>query len=263
MAQDCFELAKAHLEGKERLTKNAEQAAALFRRACELDLPDACQEYGEALLVGDAGIALDTAAAMEMLHLACWKHPEGKAGRAIGLFGGRKRCDAIVGLYAAMPPATREDSVNAKPMMMRACQRGKIDAACELMLGAWAAFPDSVPLPDSVKRAIAEEQQRRLRLEQARQDSIRRVEDSVRQEEERRHREVRERQRDEERRAATRTAADARLRVSRDRSCKAGDGASCLELARMFEAGRGGPVDRREAAALRRRACELDPKLCP
>jgi TPR repeat protein len=260
-ARDCHELARAHLRGRERLARDANEAARFYQRACELGAAAACQEYGEALLVGAEGLALDSAMAADVLGRGCELEPAGKSGGTIGI-GGRNRCQSIIELYRQGPPRSREDSVTAKRVTVEACNRAKNQVACVLLDAGWRAFPDSIPLPDAVKQAIAEEAARRARLDSIRvADSVRRVQDSI-------AAVVRARQREDSlRRAAdlerSRTSQrDALRRGTLKANCDAGDAQSCATLADWMQRGRGGPVDPAGAQALRKRACELDPRFC-
>ena len=258
-AKECFELARAHLRGKEQLARDANEAARFYGRACELGLAEACQEYGEALLIAAEGIALDTAHAMAVLGRACELEPQGKSGKALGLVGGRNRCQGVTELYRQRPPENREDSVAAKRVANAACTEARIETACVLLDAGWRAFPDSVALPDSVKRALVAEAARLDSIRVA--DSLQRVKDSVAAAEKARREEA----------ARARAAAPTQARPSRrdvlrrgtlKGGCDAGDAVSCATLADWLREGRGGPPDPEQAAAARKRACELDRKYC-
>lgn len=262
-ARECHELARAHLRGRERLARDGNEAARYFGKACELGEAQACQELGEALITGAEGIPLDTAAAMGALAQACDLDPTGRSGRTLGLLGGRNRCQAITELFRRRAPATREDSVTAKRVASRACDRARIEVACVLLDAGWRAFPDSTALPDSVKREIA------AAIERARQDSIRRVADSLQRVADSTAAEARARQEADAARAragAQRTRPDPRderRRGTLKANCDAGSAGSCSTLADWVRRGRGGPRNPAEAEALSRRACELDPRYCP
>jgi TPR repeat protein len=259
-AKDCYELAKAHIRGKERLTRDANQAARFYQRACELGSAAACQEYGEALLAGLEGLALDSTMALPVLGRGCELDPQGKSGGTIGI-GGRNRCQSIIELYRQAPPGSRGDSVTAKRVTTEACQRARNEVACVLLDAGWRAFPDSLALPDSVKRAIAEEAARLARMDSIRvADSARRVQDSI-------AAVVRARQQEEEARRAAAARSrpnqrDVMRRGTLKASCDAGDAQSCATLADWMQRGRGGAADPAGAQALRQRACQLDRKFC-
>ncbi|MEZ4455817.1 MAG: hypothetical protein R2882_04570 [Gemmatimonadales bacterium] len=263
-AADCHDLAKAYRQGKERVVPDPAKAADFYRRACELDRPEACQEFGEALVAGVDGFEPDTALALTVLRRACWTDPEGRGGRIAGLIGGRRRCEPLVDLYGATSPGDRADSVDRKQATIRACNRGSVDAACDLLAGGMLQAPDSLPLDDTVKTRLAAEEAARLAAEQARADSIRA--DSI----------ARVRQQEADSIAAARAAAAAAARRNRPRgptpqtiarrtsfkrSCEADVAEACLNYAAMLERGEGGPVDRPGAVAARRKGCQLKPNL--
>ena len=73
-SKDCFELAKAFLKGRELLSRDPAEAARHYAKACELGRAEACQEYGEKLLLGE-GVARDSATALTVLARGCELEP--------------------------------------------------------------------------------------------------------------------------------------------------------------------------------------------
>ncbi len=259
--EDCFDLAKAYLKGKERLAIDPVLAARYYARACEFQRAVACQEYGEALLSGADGIVRDSSAALAPLARACELDPGGKSGRSAGVLGGRNRCQALVELFRRRLPDSREDSVLAKRVITKGCREARIEAACVLLDAGWRSFPDSVALPDSVKRLRAEAAARQARLDSVRvAASVRRILDSAAAERARRAAPPRPSTRLPQRPAVVNR--DSIRRVTLKGGCGAGNAASCAQLADLFRTGRGGPANPTQAAALAARACQLDRKFC-
>ena len=263
-ARDCYDLARGYRAAKEGLQRDRDKAVLYYHRACDQGLAAACQELGEALVLArEEGLGPDSAGALEVLGRACELEPEGKAGRTAGLLGGRGRCQGVIALYQQIHPRTRVDSVAAKRIVRNACQRAQDKAACIMLSAGWSSFPDSVALPDSIKRALADA----LAHDLARRDSTRvgdstRLADSLAQAE-----------RDRVKQEARVTAATRRvngkasdrlvaLRRTLRAGCDAGEAKACADLADMLEKGRGGPQDRTQAAAVRRKACAIEPGFC-
>jgi len=264
VARDCHELAKGYRTAKEGLQPDRPKAVRYYVKACELGLAAACQELGEGLVLeGRESLGSDSVMALEVLGRGCELEPDGKAGRTAGLVGGRGRCQGAVSLYQQMHPRTRPDSVTAKRVLRTACQRAQDKAACIMLSAGWASFPDSVALPDSVKRILAEAEAR----ETARRDADRlrdsaRVADSVAQAEAERARQEAARVKDAKKGEGRTSTRQAALRRTLRAACDADDAKACADLALMLERGQGGPSDRTQAASLRQKACSIDSAFC-
>ena len=166
-------------------------------------------------------------------------------------------------MYQRIHPRTRVDSVTAKRIVRMACERADDKAACVMLSAGWASFPDSVAVPDSIKRLLAEaEAHDRDRRESARVRDSTRLADSLAQA-------GRERGQQEAKLRAAVTKVDGKasarlvaLRRTLRGACDAGEAKACADLAEMLDRGRGGSQDRTQAVAFRQKACSIDPTFC-
>ena len=254
--KDCYEYARALIKGKEQLNRDSVEARKVMGLACDQAWPVACQELGETLLELSPP---DSASALIRLGQGCDLDPTGRSGQTAGLIGGRRRCQGATDLLIRRSPVTRPDSVLAKRVTKSACEKGRIESACVLLAGGWQRFPDSIPLPDSLKQVLAAAVDRKRLADSAR------VADSVRS--------AREASRPNtaspgpDPRKKTDKPASPRpdqvaLRGSMKAGCDAGDAGSCVRLAGMMRRGDGGARDPEKAKVLETRACELDSKTC-
>lgn len=263
-ARDCYELGKGYRGAKEGLQSDRPKAVRYYAKACEFGLAAACQELGEALVVqGTEALGPDSLLALAVLGRGCELEPQGKAGRTAGLVGGRGRCQGVIALYQKIHPRTRADSVTAKRIVRMACERADDKAACVMLAAGWASFPDSVAVPDSIKKLLAEAEARdRDQRESARVRDSARLADSLVQAD-------RERAQQAAKLKAAVTKVDGKasarlmaLRRTLRAACDAGEAKACADLAEMFDRGRGGAQDRAQAATFRQKACSIDPGFC-
>ena len=263
-ARDCYDLGKGYRGAKEGLQSDHPKAVRYYSKACDLGLAAACQELGEALVVpGTEALGPDSLMALAVLGRGCELEPQGKAGRTAGLVGGRGRCQGVIALYQKIHPRTRADSVTAKRIVRMACDRADDKAACVMLSAGWASFPDSVAVPDSIKKLLAEAEARDWdQRESARVRDSTRLADSLAQAD-------RERAQQGAKLKAAVGKVDGKasarlvaLRRTLRGACDAGEAKACADLAEMLDRGRGGPQDRAQAATFRHKACSIDPGFC-